>query len=174
MSGDPLRVLWDALEAHGCRPHGLEYDFRACCPGHGGDNPSALKVAVGADGRALLWCFAHQCDVEAITAALGLQVADLFPDGHYRGRRHPLRPVRRSDFDGIALTVANVLHALEGLGVDWRLMIASDCPYCGGPAAWLRASRDHVDADCPGGCDSHNYVQGLLASLAKQQKEKKA
>ena len=109
MSGDPTRFLWDALEAHGCQPRGKEYEFRARCPGHSGDNPTALSVRVGADGRAVVFCLAHQCDVETITAALGLRVADLFPDGHHRGRRHPLRPMRRSDFQGAALGVVNVL-----------------------------------------------------------------
>ena len=101
VSGDPLRLLWDALEAHGCEPHGAEYQFRARCPAHDGDNGSALSVRMGADGRAVLYCHAHQCSAEAITASLGLQVCDLFPDGHHRGRRYPLRLVARSDFDGL-------------------------------------------------------------------------
>jgi hypothetical protein len=130
---DPLRTLWDALEAHGCRPHGREYEFRARCPAHDGDNPTALSVGVGADGRAVLWCFAHECDVEAITAALGLSVADLFPDGHRNGYRRPLRPLRRSDFEGSARHVVNVLHGLERLERPWTLMLTCACPYCGHP-----------------------------------------
>ncbi len=111
MSAEPLRLLREALEEHGCQPRGKEYEFRARCPGHDGDNRTSLSVGIGADGRAVLWCHAHQCDVQTITAALGLSVADLFPDGHHRGRRYPLQPLRRSDFDGTARTVANVLHA---------------------------------------------------------------
>jgi hypothetical protein len=173
VSADPLRLLWDALEAHGCRPHGKEYEFRARCPGHDGDNRTALSVGVGADGRAVLWCHAHQCDAQTITAALGLSVADLFPDGHHRGRRYPLRPVRRSDFDGAARTVANVLYALEELDGGWQLMLASACPYCGSPGAWLRASSEgKADADCPSGCDANNYVGGLLGLLAEREEMK--
>jgi hypothetical protein len=125
-------------------------------------------VGIGADGRCVLWCFAHQCSAEEVTAALGLSMADLFPDGHRRGRRFPLRPVRRSEFKGTALTVANVLHALEALGEPWTLMLSSACPYCGSPGAWVRASRDRVEADCPNECDASNYVQGLLGRLEEK------
>ena len=171
MSADPLQLVRDALEAHGCQPRGKAHEFRARCPAHDGDNPTSLSVGVGADGRALLNCFAHGCGVETITAALGLGVADLFPDGHHRGRRHPLRPVRRSDFDGAALRVANVLHALEKLDESWTLMLTSGCPYCGHPGAWLRANSDgFADADCPSGCDANNYVGGLLGRLDEKEK----
>jgi hypothetical protein len=169
MSGDPLRLVWEALEAHDCHPRGKEYEFRARCPGHDGDNRTALSVAVGADGRAVLWCHAHQCDVEKITAALGLSVADLFPDGHHRGRRHPLRAVKRSDFDGAARTVANVLFALEQVGEPWELMLTCACTYCGGPGAWLRAVDGRVDVDCPGGCDSRAFTQALLGRLSEKE-----
>lgn len=166
---DPLKTVWDALAAHGCRPHGKEHDFRARCPGHDGHNRDSLHVAVGADGRAVLWCHAHQCDVETISSALGLTVADLFPGGHHRGRRLPLRPVRRADFQGAALKVANVLHAHERLGHPWTLMLTSDCPYCGAQGAWLRAHSDgRVDADCPEGCDANRYTGALLGKLAEK------
>ena len=132
---EPLQTLWDALEAHDCRPRGKPYDFRARCPAHDGQNREALHVSVGADGRAVLWCHAHQCDVETITAALGLSVQDLFPAGHRHARRRSSRPVRRSDFTGAAHTVANVLYALEQIEEPWRLLLASDCPYCGSQGA---------------------------------------
>jgi hypothetical protein len=180
---DPLRTLWDALEAHGCRPKGKPHDFRARCPAHDGDNRQALHVAIGADGRAVLYCFAYGCDVEAITAALGLGVHDLFPDGHQHGRRRPSRPVKRSDFRGPAHTAANVLFALERLEEPWRLMLASDCPYCGSQGTWLhvRSRRSalpnglidpdgRVEIDCPGGCGCDNYVQALLGRLDEEKK----
>jgi hypothetical protein len=44
VSGDPLGLLRDALEAHGYGPHGTEYAFRSRCPAHDGDNRSALSV----------------------------------------------------------------------------------------------------------------------------------
>jgi hypothetical protein len=131
VSGDPLRLLRDALEAHGCAPHGTEYAFRSRWPAHDGDNRSALSVRVGADGRAVLYCHAHQCNAEAITASLGLRVADLFPDGHHCGRRYALRPVARSNFDGPARRLVNVIAALEALDEPWRILLTTDCTYCG-------------------------------------------
>ena len=169
MSADPLRLLWDALEAHGFRPRGKPYEFRARCPAHDGDNPTSLSIRVGADGRGVLWCHAHQCDVVAITSALDLRVADLFPDGHHRGHRFPLRPVRRSDFHGQARTVANVLAALEAVGEPWRVLLSTDCPYCGHPGAWLHVNRDHAESDCPNGCTPSEFVQALLGRLTDKE-----
>jgi len=178
---DPLQILWDALEAHDCRPKGKPHDFRARCPGHDGENRDSLHVGIGADGRAVLYCFARGCEVETITAALGLSVQDLFPDGHQRGRRYPSRPIRRSDFSGSAHTAANVLYALEKLEQPWLLILAGDCPYCGSQGAWLHVrSRGNVlangyvsdgrtDVDCPNGCSSDNYVQALLGRLDRQE-----
>jgi hypothetical protein len=62
------------------RPTGAHW--RAACPAHGGDNPTALKISQGVDqyGHActLVHCFAQQCAVEDICAALGLAVRHLF------------------------------------------------------------------------------------------------
>jgi hypothetical protein len=185
---DPLRTLWGALEAGEYRPRGKAYDFRARCPVHGGDNPQSLHVSIGADGRAVLYCFARQCPAEEICAALRLSVADLFPDGHHRARRLPLQPLRRSDFGGPTLSVVNVLHSLDQLERPWQLMLTCTCPYCGSPGAWLQAhSRGYVlpgngypapegrvDVDCPEGCDANNYVQALLALLADRKERERA
>jgi hypothetical protein len=92
-------------------------------------------------------------------------VADLFPDGHHRGRRYPERPVRRSDLTGSAHTVANVLYALETLGAPWQLMIGTACPVCGDPGAWLRASRERVFIDCAGPCSASEFTTALLGRL---------
>jgi hypothetical protein len=50
--------------------------WTARCPAHEDDRPS-LSVGVGEDGRVLLRCFAG-CQVDAILAALHLEVSDLF------------------------------------------------------------------------------------------------
>lgn len=55
-----------------------ENRWRACCPAHGGSNPSVLSVGVGDDGRVLLRCW-HGCSVDQIAGALGLDLQDLFP-----------------------------------------------------------------------------------------------
>jgi hypothetical protein len=185
---DPLRTLWDALEARDCRPKGRAHDFRARCPAHDGDNPQSLHVSIGADGRAVLYCFARQCEADEVCASLGLRVADLFPDGHRHARRLPLQPVRRSDFGGPARSVVNVLYALERLEHPWQLMLSTACPYCGSPGAWLQAHsrgyvlpsngyrdpKGRVDVDCPEGCDADNYVQALLALLADRKERDRA
>ena len=56
----------------------------ARCPAHDDRHPS-LSVAEGDDGRALVWCFAG-CSLEAVLAAVGLSVSDLFPPGGGRCR----------------------------------------------------------------------------------------
>ena len=100
---DPLRIVWDALDAGGYGPHGQAHDFRSRCPGHDGDNRDALHVSAGAGGVALLWCFAHGCSIEEIVEPLGLRMRDLFPlDPGDSGRR--LRTARREDFTGNART----------------------------------------------------------------------
>src|SRR5690242_8949273 len=52
--------------------------WTARCPAHEDRRPS-LSVREGDEGRILLHCFAG-CTVEAIVAALGLELSDLFPD----------------------------------------------------------------------------------------------
>jgi hypothetical protein len=76
----------------GGTPHGER--FRAPCPVHGGSNPTALGIAQGRDRNGnpmtLLHCFARNCAVEDICAAMGIEVKDLFcihPD-YARATRH--------------------------------------------------------------------------------------
>lgn len=51
--------------------------WEACCPAHE-DNRQSLSVAIGDDGRTLLHCHVS-CTPEAIVAAAGLSMRDLFP-----------------------------------------------------------------------------------------------
>ena len=64
---------------------GVHGQWTARCPAHD-DQQNSLSVGEGDDGRVLLRCHAG-CDVDRITAALGLSPADLFPDkpGHAIG-----------------------------------------------------------------------------------------
>lgn len=68
--------------------------WTATCPAHPDRHPS-LDIDVGEDGRILLICRSHDCSVQAIVGAVGLQVADLFADD---GRRngHGVPPPRRA------------------------------------------------------------------------------
>jgi hypothetical protein len=60
------------------------------CPVHEDRNPS-LSINTGNDGRVLLHCFAG-CAPEAICSAVGVKMADLFPDG---GKSLPKSEERR-------------------------------------------------------------------------------
>lgn len=162
---DPLSTVWDALQAAGCAPHGQAYDFRSRCPAHAGENNNALHVSAGADGRAVLWCHAHQCELEDITIALELSVADLFPAGHRNANRRQLANARRADFDGPARTVANTLAALERIGDRWVVTVSTDCPYCGYPHARLvvHSSAHKPFLHCAAGCNARMFTEGLAA-----------
>ena len=153
---DPLHVVWDALGRARCWPHGQPHNFRAYCPVHDGDNPEGLHVAVGADGRALLHCFAHGCRVGEITGAIGLGLADLFPAGHRSARRRDLPNVRRGDLEGNVRVVVNVLAAVDARGREWYLELRFDCPCCGSPAALLQASPKFAVLSCPGDPESED------------------
>lgn len=63
--------------------------WTALCPGHDDHSPS-LSVREGRDGVILIRCWSR-CTSEEVVAALGLTMADLFPDsGRYvRGRKRP-------------------------------------------------------------------------------------
>lgn len=168
---DPLRTLWDRLDAGGYEPHGEPFAFRARCPAHAGENREALAVSVGADGRALAHCHAHACSVQDITSSLGLDVCDLFPAGHRRARRVGIPEVARRDFTGAARDVAHVLYALEQLDQGWRCEIAMRCPGCGDDAARLVAStRYDAFVSCANACTAEKVAQVLAGRLADQRK----
>jgi hypothetical protein len=73
----PIDVVLSRLEGYRLRPNGPDR-WRACCPAHGGSNPSALSVGIGTDDAVLLKCW-HGCDAHEVAHALGLELADLFP-----------------------------------------------------------------------------------------------
>lgn len=162
---DPVSVLRDALDLAGCEPIGSAVSFQARCPAHRGEGRS-LSVTEGSDRRALLHCFAHQCDPSAVVEALGLRMADLFPTGHRKGPRNPFKVAARSDLEGRSQTMANVLHALDRSGLPWEAMISCACPYCDSPGAWFRTSPKGTRVDCPDGCGEREFV-GALAARAE-------
>ncbi len=71
--------------------------WRACCPAHDDSTPS-LDWRLGDDGRVLLTCRA-QCATEAVVAALGFTMADLFPPDDQRPEPSPARAVVMTDFE---------------------------------------------------------------------------
>jgi hypothetical protein len=87
------------------RPTGPER-WRCACPAHGSTNPSTLSVGVGENGAVLLKCWSG-CDVEAVAAALGLDLADLFQPKPENGHGSPPLPRRRLITASQALDVLN-------------------------------------------------------------------
>jgi hypothetical protein len=71
-----------------CRLNGVKQvgpsQWSALCPSHPDRSPS-LRVAEGDDGRALVKCEAG-CETQVVVAAIGLRMADLFPEGPARRR----------------------------------------------------------------------------------------
>lgn len=130
LTTDPLRTVYDALEHHGAGPAGPVHKHVARCPVHQDRSPS-LAVREGADGRALIYCFAG-CATEAVIAALGLRWADLFPPGHRHARPSPIlaRPAATRDPADL------VLQALRENGIAYRatrrpdMWVAEACPSC--------------------------------------------
>jgi hypothetical protein len=159
---DPLVTVWDGLENHDCAPRGSLHQFVARCPGHE-DRSASLSIGTGADGRALLWCFAG-CPVENIVAAIGLSMADLYPPGHRNGRRIPgvAKPVPMLDL---------VLSSLNRLSIDYRaslapgLWVAECCPSCQRASRWplwvTEDDRRRVALSCAGGCDQVAILDAL-------------
>lgn len=73
MTAPPLDVLLSRLD--GVRASGR--GWVAKCPAHT-DRSASLSLAEGRDGRALVKCFAG-CEVLDVVRAVGLELADLFP-----------------------------------------------------------------------------------------------
>ena len=75
-------------------------DWRAACPAHGGESPHALAITEGRDRygnpMTLLYCFAHQCPIEEITRALGIDVRQLFSVHPDYVREHATKQRTRS------------------------------------------------------------------------------
>jgi hypothetical protein len=82
----PLARILDALDRCGCVTRSSGQGWRAQCPAHEDRAPS-LSLREGADGSALLFCFAG-CETKAVLQALGLRLSDLYPgDGRRRRGR---------------------------------------------------------------------------------------
>lgn len=63
--------------------------FIACCPAHDSVSRSSLSITEGDDGRVLLKCFAG-CETSDVCAALGLELADLFPPKESGNGKHEI------------------------------------------------------------------------------------
>jgi len=98
--------------------------WKARCPAHDDQHPS-LSVKEGKDGRCLLNCKAH-CPTEAVVEALGLTMADLFPNDSPRKRRAASNLLVLAQKAGLELfhTPDGVAHAaidVEDHRETWRV-----------------------------------------------------
>lgn len=73
----PIDLVLSRLDGYKLRENGRDR-WRACCPAHGGSNPSALSIGIGQDDAVLLKCW-HGCSADQVALALGLELSDLFP-----------------------------------------------------------------------------------------------
>lgn len=108
-----------------------------CCPAHDDTHPS-LGVMEGEGGRIVLNCLAH-CENRDIVHALGITMADLFPDRELVGHVRPLTlpPVKTSPRK---LAFAYELHAHDLRAQAGRILEAStNCADCD---TWTNEERD--------------------------------
>lgn len=88
-------------------------DTYACkCPAHDTHHES-LAIGVSRDGRYLVHCHAG-CSVDDITAAVGLSVADLYPDGAMAERISPIQAPMTVKVDRAVLQIAEATRKAGG------------------------------------------------------------
>ena len=85
----PIDAVLSRLASFKLRENGRDR-WRACCPSHGGKNPSALSVGVSDAGAVLLKCW-HGCSADEVAGALELELSDLFPPRETHGAPHKRR-----------------------------------------------------------------------------------
>ena len=89
--------------------------WMACCPAHDDKNPS-LSLFENNDGRILLHCFAG-CGGSDIVSAIGLTLADLYPDGALRdwfagaNRSNRIAKQKATEIPTIVLQIAEDMRA---------------------------------------------------------------
>jgi hypothetical protein len=96
--------LFDILARLDEHRHGTKW--RAACPAHWGDNPTALAIARG-DGQPLLYCHAHGCSYQDILRALGLEA---------NGTDHTCRPRSNPQTEAEQIILALAVSEILGLG----------------------------------------------------------
>jgi hypothetical protein len=79
--------------------------WKACCPAHDDKNPS-LGISEASDGKVLLHCWAG-CSATDITAAIGLELRDLFP-GDKQPRRGPSKAAQQFEATIVSIALASL------------------------------------------------------------------
>lgn len=76
--------------------------WKALCPAHSDHSPS-LSIREAEDGKVLLRCWAG-CGAEDVCRAIGLSLADLFPESSRQTRRATKRKASSEDTTTVELT----------------------------------------------------------------------
>lgn len=119
--------------------------WSACCPAHK-DRSASLSIGIGADGRVLLHCFAG-CHALDVVQAIGLTIADLFPE-RPRGTDSPEDRRRRR----MAARQHQWASAIPLLEFESRIVLiaAGDIlagrPLSDGDAQRLRTAVERIEA----------------------------
>lgn len=113
----PIDLVLARLDGFKLRENGRDR-WRACCPAHGGKNPSALSIGLGVEDQVLLRCW-HGCEVEQVAHALGIELSDLFAPRVTAG--HGGSPIKRRRL----ITASQALDLLE-LEMTLAIVCASD------------------------------------------------
>jgi hypothetical protein len=79
--------------------------WKACCPAHDDRDPS-LSIREAGDGKVLLHCWAG-CEARDITAAIGLELRDLFP-GEHQPRRGPSKAAQQLEATVISIALSEL------------------------------------------------------------------
>jgi hypothetical protein len=96
--------------------------WMAHCPAHK-DHHASLSIGEGREGRTLLQCFAG-CSTDRITAALSLELRDLFGsrDGLPKNRCNRRRPMRGAIIAVLDAQAAHITSELRERGIDGELL----------------------------------------------------
>ena len=89
-SDSPIKVVLGRLRGIHTSLHG----WVACCPAHNDRQPS-LSIGLGDEGQVLLNCFAG-CSLEQIVEAMGITIAELFPQTLFMSDTSPEQAQRNS------------------------------------------------------------------------------
>jgi hypothetical protein len=146
-SGPVARIL-DRLD--GVRRSGRGWIAR--CPAHA-DRSASLSLAAGDDGRVLLRCFAG-CSAAAVVHAIGLELADLFPE-----RLPPATPEARRELRERA-TVAAIRAAIDVLSREALIVRVA--------AEQVRRGVALADADALRLDEAIDRIEGARAAMSSR------
>lgn len=135
-----------------------QYSASCPVPGHGrgrGDKNPSLQISKGAGGETLINCLSG-CSTQAVVAAIGLEMSDLFPShSKRRGTRG-----RKTDPD------SKKKKSLSAIKDEWKILLASEKERMRKQAAKFlqkkRAISQATVSDAMSGSGIHRKVVGAL------------